>query len=68
MKYITIEKIWEKFPNKYEALVKAAKEARRVIDALEKNEIQLEEDPYRYALKHTLEQETPDKKEEKTES
>ena len=68
MKYISIEKIWEKFPNKYLALVKAAKEARRVIDALEKNEIQLEEDPYRYALKHTLEQATPDKKEEKTES
>ncbi len=68
MKYIAIEKIWEKYPNKYEALVKAAKEARRVIEAMEKNEIQLEENPYRYALKHTLEQASQDKKEEKTES
>jgi len=65
MKYIAIEKIWEKYPNKYEALIKAAKEARRVIEALEKNEIQLAENPYRYALKHILEETT---KEEKTES
>lgn len=55
MKLIAIEKIWEKYSNKYEALIKAAKEARRVIEALEKNEIQLLDNPHRHALKVILE-------------
>lgn len=62
MKYISIEKIWEKYDNKYKALIRAAKEARRVIEGLEKNEIQIEENPYRHALKLI----TEDKKAETT--
>ena len=66
MNYIAIEKIWEKYPNKYEALVKAAKEARRLVEAIEKNELQLEENPYRYALRLILEGKSKEKP--KTES
>lgn len=64
MKYITIEKIWEKYDNKYQALVRAAKEARRVIEGLEKNEIQIEGNPYRHVLKLIFE-EKAEKTEEK---
>lgn len=64
MKFITIEKIWEKFTNKYEALIRAAKEARRITEAIEKNELQLEENPYRYALRVVLEKKTEDKTKE----
>ncbi|MDH5185877.1 MAG: hypothetical protein OEZ20_03340 [candidate division WOR-3 bacterium] len=58
MKYITIEKIWKSFDNKYEAVIKASREARRVIEAIEKNEINLEENPYRYAIKRVVEEKT----------
>ena len=64
MKFIAIEEIWGKYPNKYEAIIKAAKEARRVIEGMEKNEIQIEENPYRHALKQALEEkEKPEEKE-----
>ncbi len=62
MKYIAIEKIWEKYDNKYKALIRAAKEARRIIEGMEKNEIQIEDNPYRHALKLI----TEDKKVETT--
>ena len=70
MKFIEIEKIWEKFKNKYEALNHSAKEARRVIEAVEKNEITIGENPFRYALKQILMdkdqvKEKPEKGEEK---
>jgi DNA-directed RNA polymerase subunit K/omega len=68
MNYVTIEEIWKKYPNKYEALIKAAKEARRVIEGMEKNEIQLTENPYRYALKLALEEKDEDGKKAKAES
>jgi len=65
MKFISIEEIWKKYPNKYQALIKAAKEARRVIEGVEKNEIQIEENPYRHALKLILEEKEKPKEEEK---
>ncbi len=33
MIYVEIEKIWEKFPNKYLAVLKAAKETRKILEA-----------------------------------
>ncbi|MCX7784993.1 MAG: hypothetical protein N2201_02000 [candidate division WOR-3 bacterium] len=33
MKYVEIEEIWKKFPNKYLALLKAAKESRKILEA-----------------------------------
>ncbi|MEO0094202.1 MAG: DNA-directed RNA polymerase subunit omega [candidate division WOR-3 bacterium] len=56
MKFITIEEIWKKFPNKYEALIRAAKKVRQLVEAAEKNEIQLNENPYRYALRAIIEE------------
>uniref|UniRef100_A0A7C6A8Q5 DNA-directed RNA polymerase subunit omega n=1 Tax=candidate division WOR-3 bacterium TaxID=2052148 RepID=A0A7C6A8Q5_UNCW3 len=64
MRFIAIEKIWEKFTNKYEALILAAKEARRIAEAIEKNELQLEENPYRYALRLVLEKKTKEQAKE----
>jgi DNA-directed RNA polymerase subunit K/omega len=64
MRFIAIEKIWEKFTNKYEALILAAKEARRIAEAIEKNELQLEENPYRYALRVVLEKKTKEQAKE----
>ncbi len=50
MKNISLERIWEKYPNKYQALNVAALEARRLIDAMQKGEVQLNENVYDYAL------------------
>jgi DNA-directed RNA polymerase subunit K/omega len=33
MKYIDLERIWDKYPNKYRAIVIASKEARKIIEA-----------------------------------
>lgn len=33
MKYVEIEEIWKKFPNKYVAVLKAAKESRKILEA-----------------------------------
>jgi DNA-directed RNA polymerase subunit K/omega len=68
MKFIAIEKIWEKYDNKYIALIRAAKEARRVIEGMEKNEIQIEDNPYRHALKLITEDKKVEKTEEKEET
>ncbi len=67
MKYIAIEKIWEKYDNKYKALIRAAKEARRIIEGMEKNEIQIEDNPYRHALKVITEDKKPETTENKEE-
>ncbi|OYD17033.1 hypothetical protein CH330_01065 [candidate division WOR-3 bacterium JGI_Cruoil_03_51_56] len=50
MKYLSIEEIWKKYPNKYQALDIAALEARHIIDGLQKGEIQLTRNIYEYAL------------------
>jgi len=68
MKFIAIEKIWEKYDNKYIALIRVAKEARRIIEGLEKNEIQIEDNPYRHALKIILQDKKAEKPEEKEET
>jgi hypothetical protein len=48
------ERIWTKYPNKYLALNIAALEARRIIEGMHKDEIQLELSPYEYALERTM--------------
>lgn len=51
MKYVSLEKIWQVYPNKYQALNVAALEARRVIEGLNKGELQ----PGRNIYEHSLE-------------
>jgi DNA-directed RNA polymerase subunit K/omega len=50
MKYIPIEEIWDKFKNKYEALVVLAQEVRRLRDAIQAGEIEVKGDLYLYAF------------------
>ncbi len=54
MKYNSLEEIYKKYPNKYQALNIAALEARRVIDGLHKGEIQLAENIVDHSLKLLL--------------
>lgn len=63
MKYLPIEKIWERFNNKYEAIILGAREVHRVIEALHDNKLEITEDPYIYALKRIL---TADQAQKKT--
>jgi hypothetical protein len=48
------EKLWTRYPNKYLALNIAALEARRIIEGMHKDEIQLSLSPYEYALERTM--------------
>jgi len=50
MKNLSLEKIWEKYPNKYQALNVAALEARRIIEALQKGEMQMTQNIHEYSL------------------
>ncbi len=57
MKYVSVEQLWRVLPNKYLALNVAALEARRLIDAISRDEIQLPGTPYEYALRRLLREE-----------
>lgn len=50
MRHLSLEKVWEQYPNKYQALNIAALEARRVIDALQRGELQMNQDIYDHSL------------------
>ena len=50
MKHISVEQIWDRYENKYQALRIAALEARRVIDALQTGEMQVNQNIYEHAL------------------
>lgn len=54
MKFVSIEKLWQVYPNKYLALNIVALETRRLIDAISRDEIQLPTNPYEYALHRLL--------------
>ncbi len=54
MKTVTLEKLWQKYPNKYLALNIAALEVRRIIDEMNRDEIQLPTNIYEYALHRLL--------------
>jgi len=50
MKNLSLEKIWERYPNKYLAMNVAALEARRFIEAQQKGEYHSEQDVHDAAL------------------
>lgn len=54
MKNLSLEKIWDRYKNKYQGLNVAALEVRRVIEALQKGEIQLNQNIYDYALERLV--------------
>jgi hypothetical protein len=54
MRIISPEALKTRYPNKYLAVNIAALEARRVIESMHKDEIQLPVSPYEYALDLTL--------------
>ena len=54
MKIVSPEALKKVYPNKYLAVNIAALEARRVIEGMHKDEIQLPVSPYEYALDLTL--------------
>ncbi|NPV14933.1 hypothetical protein HPY86_08410 [candidate division WOR-3 bacterium] len=54
MKWVSLEQLWQTHPNKYLALNIAALEVRRIIEAMNRDEIQLPTNIYDYALKRLL--------------
>lgn len=54
MKEASIEKLWKMFDNKYQGIVVASKEARRILEAISNGEIEINENPYFYALRRVL--------------
>jgi len=51
MKNLSLEEIWKRYPNKYQALNIASLEARRIIEALQKGEVQTTQNLFEVALK-----------------
>ena len=68
MRYVPIEKIWQCFSNKYEAIIAGAFEARQVIEAVRDGKLEVNDDPYFYALKRLLTTEPAEKKTAKKKS
>ncbi len=54
MKLISPEQLWKRYPNKYLALNVAALEARRIIENMQHDEVQLPRSPYEIALERTV--------------
>lgn len=54
MRRTDIEKLWKKFDNKYQGIVVASREARRILEAINNGEIEVKENPYLYALRRVL--------------
>lgn len=59
MKVISPEKLAVRYPNKYVALNVAALEARRIIEGMHKDEIQMAQSPYEVALVRAIAGEIP---------
>jgi len=51
MKNLSLEEVWKLYPNKYQALNVASLEARRIIEALQKGEVQTTQNLYEVAMK-----------------
>jgi len=51
---ISLEKIWERYENKYRFLVLASKETRRLIEAVNEGRLDAVDNPYRLGLERTL--------------
>jgi hypothetical protein len=54
MKLTSPEQLWKRYPNKYLALNVASLEARRIIENMQHEEVQLPQSPYEMALEKTL--------------
>jgi len=54
MKYNSLEGVWQRFPNKYQALNIAALEVRRVIDGMQRGEVQVAGNIYDHAMKKLI--------------
>jgi hypothetical protein len=50
MKNLSLEKIWGLYDNKYKALNVASLEARKVLDAMNRGELQMRENMYSHSL------------------
>lgn len=50
MKLTSPQKLWVRYPNKYLAVNIASLEARRIIEGMLKDEIQMKQSPYECAL------------------
>lgn len=54
MKHTSPEEFRKRYDNRYRALNVAALEARRVLDGVQRGEIQLEQNVYEYALRRMV--------------
>lgn len=50
----SLEKIWERYTNKYRFLAKAATETRQLIEDIVEGRIDVVENPYQLGLERTL--------------
>ncbi len=51
MKNLSLEEIWKRYTNKYQALNIASLEARRIIEGLQKGDVQTTQNLYEVSLK-----------------
>lgn len=63
MQEISLEKIWERYENKYYFLAMASREARRLIEEVAEGRIDVVENPYSLGLARTLRGEAEEKQE-----
>lgn len=54
MEEVSLEKVWERYENKYRFLVMASRETRRLIEAVAEGRIDVVENPYRLGLARTI--------------
>ena len=54
----SLEKIWERFGNKYRYLAKASKDTRQLIEDIVEGRMDVVENPYQLGLDRTLRGET----------
>ncbi|GEM_PF-1814826 len=56
----TLEKIWERYQNKYRFLVLASRETRKLIEAVAEGRIETIDNPYRLGVLRTIRGEAED--------
>jgi len=54
MKHLSLEEVWKRYPNKYQGLNVASLEARHIIEALQKGDIQLSRNLYEMAFERMV--------------
>lgn len=63
MQETSLEKIWERYENKYHFLAMASRETRRLIEEVAEGRIDVVENPYRLGLARALRGEVEEKEE-----